>query len=218
MALSVKKYELIIFDCDGTLVDSELLTNRVIAEMIRGYGLPMTTDKCMDLFAGKTIGHITDYIKAGGQDIDEDDFETDYRKRCESVFRAELAPIPGVKDLVTSLQIDYCVASNGPKVKMDITLPSAGLQSLFEGRMYSAYDIQAWKPKPDLFLHVCEDRGIHPTKTLVIEDTWSGAMAAVNGGIDVWVYNAHMDTRTYIDGVPNFAQMQALHKSLEKHL
>jgi len=214
----VKNYELIIFDCDGTLVDSEPLTNRVIAEMIRGYGLPMSTDKCLDLFAGKTIGHITDYIRGQGQDIDNDNFETDYRRRCESIFREELQPIPGVIDLVTSLEIDYCVASNGPKVKMDITLPSAGLSDLFEGRLYSAYDVEAWKPKPDLFLHACEDRGCHPTNALVIEDTWSGAMGAVNAGIDVWIYNAHLDSRTYIDGVPNFSMMSSLHKSLNKHL
>jgi len=95
----VKKYELIIFDCDGTLVDSEPLTNRVIAEMIRGYGLPMTTDRCLDLFAGKTIGHITDYIRDQGQNIDNDEFEKDYRRRCESIFREELQPVPGIKYL-----------------------------------------------------------------------------------------------------------------------
>ncbi len=214
----MKKYELIIFDCDGTLVDSEPLTNRVIAEMIRGYGLPMTTDRCLDLFAGKTIGHITDYIRDQGQNIDNDEFEKDYRRRCESIFREELQPVPGIKELVESLEIDYCVASNGPKIKMDITLPSAGLSELFEGRLYSAYDVQAWKPKPDLFLHVCKERGCDPSKALVIEDTWSGAMAAVNGDIDVWVYNAHLDIRTYIDGVPNFRYMSSLHKALEQYL
>ena len=101
---------------------------------------------------------------------------------------------------------------------MDITLPSAGLAEFFEGRIYSAYDVQAWKPKPDLFLPVCEDRGALPSETLVIEDTWSGAMAAVNANIDVWVYNAHEDHRTYLHAVPNFGSMISLHRSLEKHL
>lgn len=199
-------------------MDSEPLTNRVIAEMIREYDIEITTEQCLDLFAGKTMGHITQFIKDHGKELSEDQFEKSYRSRCTDVFKSDLRAIPGVEELIRSLSIDYCVASNGPKVKMKETLPAAGLDSYFVDRTYSAYDVQKWKPEPDLFLHVCEDRKCSPTDALVLEDTWSGMMGAINAGIDVWAYNPHYDTRTYLDGVPNFSEMSAVRQFISLYI
>lgn len=211
----MKKYELIIFDCDGTLVDSEPLTNRLIATLINERGIGITTEECLDRFAGKTIGHITSFIAEHIPNHDEKSFEVEYRARCKEIFEKELKPIAGVEELIESLTIPYCIASNGPIEKMSVTLPASGLDKYFNvSNTFSAYQVDAWKPKPDLFLHAAKEMDVDPSKALVIEDTWSGVMGAINGGIDVWVYNAHLDNRVFLDQIPNFFNMSSLRQNL----
>jgi HAD superfamily hydrolase (TIGR01509 family) len=210
-----RAYDLVIFDCDGTLVDSEPLTNRLIAEMINELNISIDTKTCLGLFAGKTIGHITTFIKEQGVSIDDKKFEVSYRERCFALFNDELKPISGVGDLLKGLTVPYCVASNAPKRKMEITLPATGLAKYFsEDRIFSAYDVQQWKPEPALFLYAAQKMNVHPSRCLVIEDTWSGAMGAVNAQIDVLGYNPHGDWQLYIDGVPNFTKMKDIQNYL----
>lgn len=216
-----KEYQLIIFDCDGTLVDSEPLTNRVISELMKDYGIHLTPVECHDRFAGKNIMVITDFISQTKSDLDVVLFEEKYRQRSKEIFNDELQSIPGAKELISDLDIPFCVASNGPKKKMKITLPAVGLDQFFtESNTFSAYDIKAWKPKPDLFLHACEEMNTHPSKALVIEDTWSGVMGAINANIDVWAYNPHGDKRLYLDQVPNFTKFYDIQHLLttESHM
>lgn len=211
-----QRYELIIFDCDGTLVDSEKLTNRLIATMINEIGIPVDTESCLDLFAGKTISHITSYIKEQGVTINDQEFESSYRSRCTDLFHGELQAIPGVEELLMSLKVPYCIASNGPKKKMNVTLPASGLDKYFtEETVFSAYDIKKWKPEPTLFLHAAKQMNVHASKCLVIEDTWSGVMGAVNAKIDVLAYNPHRDARMYLDGVPNYCKMTDIQNFIE---
>jgi len=214
----MKKYDLIIFDCDGTLIDSEPLTCEVISGMLGGMDISASTQECIDLFAGKTIGHILRYIEDHGVKVDPDEFEQDYRQRSFQIFDERLKPVEGVIPFLESLEVDFCVASNGPQIKMARTLPASGLNKYFVDNIYSAYDVQVWKPEPDLFLHVCKERHCSPQRAIVIEDSWSGAMAAINAGIDVWIYNPHGDKSTFINEVPNFSQMSSLRHSLMRYL
>ena len=215
----MKKYELIIFDCDGTLVDSEPLTNKLIATLINERGIEITTAECLDRFAGKTIGHITSFIAEHIPDHDEHNFEREYRSRCKIIFEQELKPIEGVEELLDALTVPFCVASNGPMEKMAVTLPASGLDKYFNpSNTFSAYQVEAWKPKPDLFIHATKEMNIDPSKALVIEDTWSGVMGAVNGDIDVWCYNAHLDHRVFVDRVPSFFTMASLHDNLQNRI
>ena len=214
-----KKYELIIFDCDGTLVDSEQITNSLIALMIKERGMEISQEECLHLFAGKTIRHITEYIDSNGVSIDHHQFEVEYRHRCDALFKRDLKPINGVHNLLESLDIPFCVASNGPIVKMNTTLPATGLSKYFnEKNIFSAYEIDSWKPDPELFLHAASEMGVDQNSCLVIEDTWSGVMGAINAGIDVWAFNPDMDRRLYLGGIPNFYDMSFIRQNLKYYI
>ena len=211
-----KPYDLIIFDCDGTLVDSEPVTNSLVAKMIGEYGISISAEECLEKFAGKTIMDIIGFIQAIDPTMDPLVFEKDYRQRSIISFQEHLQPIPGAKEFISTLNIPYCVASNGPKVKMEVTLPATGLHSFFTNEnVFSAYDIQAWKPEPDLFIHAAEKMNVDRKKALVIEDTWSGVTAAIRAGIDVWALNPHMDQRLYLTGIPNFSSMRSIQQAFE---
>ncbi len=210
-----RKYDLIIFDCDGTLVDSEPITNKVIATMLQELGLDVSQSESLLLFAGKTLKDIIDYIKHHGISIEENVFVGEYRQRCDEALGRTLEPIRGVVGLLESLPIPYCIASNGPQNKMRVSLPAAGILKYFSDEtIFSAYDIGSWKPDPELFHHAALQMSTPQSKCLVIEDTWSGVMGALNGGMDVFAYNPHIDRRLYLDGVPNFSSMAHLRVEL----
>jgi len=186
----------------------------LVAEMMVERGIPITKVETHTLFAGKTIMDIIDFIRSRGIPQDAHAFEVEYRKRSNDRLK-EVQAIPGAIDLIETLDIPYCVASNGPKVKMDITLPSAGLGAYFhEANTFSAYDINIWKPEPDLFIYAAQRMGVDPQNTLVIEDTLTGVLASQRGAIDVWAYNPHQDHRLYVDAVPNFCTMAAMSQRL----
>ena len=185
----ISDYSLIIFDCDGTLVDSEGLSNQLIAQMMNEIGIPMTEQESLDLFKGTHFGKITDYAAQYlHKDLDFDfDFEAEYRRRCKVLFEKHLKEVRGAKDFIASLTKDYCVASNGPKVKMNTSLTVTGLMDLLdENCIFSAYDIDRFKPEPDLFLYAAAKMGATPEDCLVIEDTIPGIEAALNAKMDVW--------------------------------
>ncbi len=205
--LALKKYDLIIFDCDGTLVDSEALSNKVIAELMRELGIKITDQEAFDQFAGTTLTYIAEYIeRALGQPCPYD-LESVFRPRVTAVFEEELKPVVGVSDFIVKVSsLKRCVASNGPQKKMAQTLRVTGLAKYFtEAQVFSAYDVQKWKPEPDLFLYAIEKMGSKSNSTLVIEDSMTGAMAAINGGIDVIVYTAHTDPQPFHEhNIPTF--------------
>jgi len=177
--------ELIIFDCDGVLVDSEMIANRVLAGLLSEAGLKITEAQCRDRFVGRSIPDVVklvereDGIALGGG------FEKRLAEEDARAFAAELKPVAGVRDALKALDIPCCVASSGSRAKMRLTLGLTGLQDFFGANLFSALDVRRGKPAPDLFLFAAEKMACPPDKCLVVEDSVSGVQAARAAGMAV---------------------------------
>lgn len=183
-------FKLVIFDCDGVLVDSEPITNRLMAEDMTAHGLPMTRDEAIDLFVGGTIKSVFELARSKGAAL-PDDWVDNFYDRMIKTLRKEITIIPGVKSVLDALDragIPYCVASNGPVRKMEATLSETGLWDRLEGRLHSAHDVGVAKPDPGLFLHAALQMGVLPNEAIVIEDSGSGAKAAQAAGMKCFGY------------------------------
>jgi HAD superfamily hydrolase (TIGR01509 family) len=187
----VSPYQLVIFDCDGVLVDSERITNQVFADMLGELGLAFTLDDMFEHFMGRSMAYclakVTELLGAPPPA----GFEPDYRRRTKIVLETVTA-IAGIEAVLDQLALPYCVASNGPREKMQISLTSSGLWSRVDGKLFSAYEVAHPKPAPDLFLHAAARHGIAPAACVVIEDSPTGVAAGVAAGMTVLGYTASM--------------------------
>jgi HAD superfamily hydrolase (TIGR01509 family) len=116
-------------------------------------------------------------------------FESEYRRITFEAFNNELEPIEGIHSLIENLKVPFCVASSGPLEKIRNNLTKTGLIDKFQDRMFSCYEIQRWKPKPDIFLHAAKNMGYKPDECAVVEDSAVGVQAAIAGGFDVFMYS-----------------------------
>jgi HAD superfamily hydrolase (TIGR01509 family) len=179
---------LVIFDCDGTLVDSEELGTRVLLEMAAELGLQRPLRETNLLFRGwqldRCVAQLGQWL---GRELPAD-FVAQVRLRTEAAFRVQLQPVPGALEVVRALQLPMCVASSGPRRKIELSLSLTGLLPFFEGRIYSAYEINSWKPDPGLFLHAAREQGADPARCVVVEDSPVGVQAGIAAGMKVFAY------------------------------
>jgi HAD superfamily hydrolase (TIGR01509 family) len=177
---------LVIFDCDGVLVDSEPIAARVGAAVLTDLGWTVSAEQLIDRFAGCT----DEYWRAGveaelGRRLD-DGWDEPYQGWYDDAFAAELEAVPGVAAAIAAiaaLGAEYVVASNGSHEKIAKNLQRVGLADAFEGRRFSASDVENGKPAPDLFLHAAAAMGFEPRQCLVIEDSPTGLAAARAAGM-----------------------------------
>jgi HAD superfamily hydrolase (TIGR01509 family) len=178
----------IIFDCDGVLVDSEKVANRILAELIQPYGIDMSPAEVTSRFKGAKMANVILEVEAlAGRSL-PDDFVPLYRKEMYAAFENELEPIDGIAEALDAITNPKCVASSGPLEKMDITLSTAGLSKYFRGKIFSSYVINSWKPAPDLFLHAASEMGFDPQDCIVVEDSSFGVEAAIAADMNVLCY------------------------------
>ena len=176
---------LVIFDCDGVLVDSERLTHQVVVAMLAERGVSLSFDEAVDRFIGMSMANgivqMTDLL--GGHL--PDDFLPEMGRRTREAFRAGLTTVAGVEAVLDGLdqRRAYCVASNGNRKKVDFTLGHTGLLPRFTGRIFTADDVQHPKPAPDLFQLAARTLGALPARTTVVEDTPTGISAAKAAGM-----------------------------------
>jgi HAD superfamily hydrolase (TIGR01509 family) len=186
----VSRYQLVIFDCDGVLVDSERITNRVFAEMLGELGLAITLEDMFERFVGHSMAQCLELITAMLGRPPPDDFVPSYRVRSSLALEALVKPVPGIEDALAQIAIPWCVASNGPHEKMRLTLGRTGLLPRFEGKLFSGSEVAHPKPAPDLFLHAAQRCRVAPADCVVVEDTPTGVAAAVAAGMAVLGYAA----------------------------
>ncbi len=176
---------LVIFDCDGVLVDSEPLACRVMARELTALGYPLTADDCHDRFTGVSMKTVMERIEADwGQPLPAG-FEDHLRDKDFEAFRAELEPVPGIEAMLAHLEIPRCVASSGAPEKIRFTLTVTGLIGAFEPHLFSARMVEHGKPAPDLFLHAAEQMNTPPAACVVVEDSVAGITAARAAGMRV---------------------------------
>lgn len=182
------KPKFIIFDCDGVLVDTEEISCGVLAEEARKLGADLSNQEAIDTFAGTSYSFVFDFIETRLGKKLPDNFEEIYRKRTFEEFEKSLKPIPGIHNVIKNLTIPFCVASNAPDYKVEFNLKLVQLYPYFEKNIFSAYQVQAWKPDPTLFLTAAKVNGFSPNETLVIEDSPAGVQAAVAANMKVLGY------------------------------
>ena len=186
------KYEnirAVIFDCDGTLVDSEVPAMDVLHEMAIAAGLRLTRDEAHAQFRGVRLADMVAWIGAQVPNKPahfEADFTQRYRETSTQRFKENLSPMPGAVELLSSLKIPFGVATNGPREKVQLTLDLTGLLPLVGDRIFSAYDHGSFKPDPALFLLAARTLGQEPQYCAVVEDSVPGLMAGVAAGMHVF--------------------------------
>jgi HAD superfamily hydrolase (TIGR01509 family) len=180
--------KLVIFDCDGVLVDSEPIANRVLAEQLAAVGLNLSARQVMGRFVGRTReGCLALAAEMLGRELPAG-FGEQWDGALFAAFTRELKPVDGVLDLLRDLAVPFCVASNSTPERMRASLTATGLLPFFEDRMFSATAVARPKPAPDLFLHAARTMNAEPADCVVIEDTLGGAKAAVAAGMKVLAY------------------------------
>lgn len=191
---------LVIFDCDGVLVDSEVLSIAVAEFILADLGWSMERDEIIARFVGRSDEHfvavVEDYL---GRNL-PNDWEDSYQHLYHEAFTRDLQPVPGIVEALDAITVPTCVASNGSHEKMRFTLGLTGLWSRFDGRIFSASEVAHGKPAPDLFLHAASTLGYEPTDCVVIEDSPAGVQAALAAGMKVIAYAGGVTPRERLAG------------------
>lgn len=176
--------DLIIFDCDGVLVDSEVVGNRVYAEYFTAHGFPHSAQECNTKYLGMSDAHVMKLFEDNGQSL-PDTFVIDINNMTNHELSKSLEPIQGIETILASIDMPYCVASSGTPTKIQNSLKKTDLIQYFGANIFSFEQVKNGKPAPDLFLFAADQMGVDPSRTLVIEDSKAGVMAGVSAGMTV---------------------------------
>jgi len=194
-----RRFDLVIFDCDGVLVDSEPVTLRVLCDYLNELGANITLAETMRVFIGKSVKEdLALSASVLGRTPPEGYYEG-FQARRDVALRSEVEVIPYVREAIEALQVPYCVASGADLGKMQITLGRTGLLPLFEGRMFSLSHVKRSKPAPDVFLLAAATMGVEPSRCAVIEDSPPGITAGLAAGMTVFGYCALQDPHLLLD-------------------
>ncbi|MFF7239943.1 HAD-IA family hydrolase [Streptomyces collinus] len=188
------RYDLIIFDNDGVLVDSEPISNRHLAAYLTELGHPTSYEDSIRDYMGSAMHRIHELVlERTGRRL-PDDFDDVFHARVFAAFERELKPVPGAGGVLEKLAADgvaFCVASSGSHERIRVGHRATGLDRWFdERRVFSSQDVGRGKPAPDLFLYAAERMGVAPGRCLVVEDSPLGVQAAVAAGMDVYGFTA----------------------------
>ncbi len=183
--LNDRNFEAVIFDCDGVLVDSEPIANRVFAEALTDIGLPTRYEQAVEDFMGLSMTACLQKVADRLGTTVPEKFLAGLTERTYRAFQNELHPVAGIVDALEKITMPMCVASSGEVSKMQFTLGLTGLLPRFDGRLFSATEVPRGKPHPDIFLHAAKGIGISPERCVVVEDSVPGVRGGVSAGMTV---------------------------------
>ena len=214
----MKNIKCVIFDCDGVLVDSETIGNKVLISMAKEFGFEMTTEDAYKNFNGRRLKDCFQQIEKITTQKLPDSFESEYRRKSFETFKKELQPMKGVESFIENLNIPFCVASSGPIEKIILTLTTTGLIDKFENKIFSSYQINSWKPEPEIFLFAAKEMGFPINECIVIEDSKAGVISAKKGGFEVYGFaNDHNEKELRDEGAILFYSFKELESMINKN-
>ena len=208
--------DLVIFDCDGVLIDSEIISAQMLIAELATLGVRVDLDYVAQHFLGRSYPTVMAQIRSDFALNLPASFEDAYRARLLVAFERALVVMPGVVEVLAALDLPYCVATSSSPGRVEQSLRMTGLWEVANGRIFTASEVARGKPAPDLFLHAAARMGVEPARCLVIEDSLTGIRAARAAGMEVWrfVGGSHLGAAAAAepqDAVPdlrfaNFAQ------------
>ncbi|MGP4032577.1 HAD family hydrolase [Pseudarthrobacter sp. 1C304] len=186
--MTPRPFELVVFDCDGVLVDSETIAVRVDQRVLADLGWNLNLDEIVERFVGRSEAHFVATVERHlGLELAAG-WDRKYEPWYRAAFERGLTAVDGIVEALDALRLPHCVASSGTHAKMRRTLGQTGLWHRFEGRIFSATDVANGKPAPDLFLHAAGTLGAAPERCAVVEDSAHGVQAARSAGMHVFAY------------------------------
>jgi HAD superfamily hydrolase (TIGR01509 family) len=182
---SASRFDLVIFDCDGVVVDSERVVHAVFGEFVRSYGVALTEAEMHERFLGRRLAECAAIVEElAGRPVPAGELER-YCAERDRILLEQVQPVEGIRDVLEQLTIPYCIASSGDHAKMRITLGATKLMPFFDGRLFSATEVPHGKPAPDVFLYAATRMGAEPHRTVVVEDSVNGVLAGCAAGMTV---------------------------------
>lgn len=198
--------DLVIFDCDGVLIDSEVISATMLIAELKGYGVEITLEYVSRNFLGRSYPTVLSEIRKTFGVALPDQFETDYRARLLAAFARDLRVMPGVRDVIENLGTPFCLATSSSPERLAQSLALSGLADLFGDRAFTASRVARGKPAPDLFLFAADQMGVAPDRCLVIEDSLIGVRAGRAAGMEVWRFTGGSHLRGLDLSVPDDAR------------
>ena len=215
------RFDLLIFDCDGVLVDSERVANQVFARVLDEVcGLEFSLEEMFDIFVGHSRAQCLQKIEAMTGTPPPAELDRRYQQDINAALADSVQAVAGIETVLDGLQIPYCVASSGSHEKMRMTLGKSGLQRYFGDNIFSTSEVSRGKPHPDIYLHAAESMGgFEPARCLVIEDSPIGVEGAAAAGMTVFGFAEMMPARKLLAAGAHhvFDNMHDLPNLLDSH-
>ncbi len=209
-------FDAVIFDCDGVLIDSEPIYNRILAELLMENGVSTTTEECIDRYIGMDLNRCIELVNMAFNTTLPPTFVSDYKTRSFESFQTGLVCMPGIEELIQSMTLPLAVASSSGHDELRFTLDLVGLYQRFDGRIFSVDDVERGKPHPDVYFYAAEQLNVDPTRCAVIEDSVNGAKAGIAAGMTVYGYASLTDGDLLRKtGAHVFKHMRELHTLLK---
>ena len=204
MTASTCNIDFVIFDCDGVLIDSEILSMQVWAQLLSEYTIHIDQAYFFKHFLGRSFEHVQSVIQDKFNFIVSPELAERFAEELKQIFEHRLTPTAGIKDVIKSLSVPYCLATSSSRARTHIALGATGLDAYFtEKQIFTASEVRQGKPAPDLFLHAARQRQFTPSRCLVIEDSAPGIQAANSAGMHWLHYTGASHMRHLTGNVPN---------------